>query len=669
MAPEQLEGKPTTNRTDIYALGIVIFEMLTGRRPFQGDSEVAIAHRQVSESFPSAKSLVPSLDPQWDRVIGTCLKKDPAARFESADQVVEAIHSRGRRLVRHRLFMPSIAAAAVVALAIGSLAWFGVPGFMVRVPSQQRVAVLEFENVGGDPANRAFCEGLMQTLAGQLTELQQFQGSLSVVPASDIRKDKVTSPREAQRQFGVNLAIAGSVQRSKDGVKLIVTLVDAKALKQLRSHSMFVPATDAVAMQEGVVRDVTNLLDLELRPEASKRLAKGNTAVPGAYDFYLQGTGYLLAGNPTLDQAITEFQHALELDGNYALAYAGLGQAYWNKYVVTRDKAWVDRSREACEKAFRLNPDLGAAHLALAVLNNGTGKYEEGMREAQQAISIDPTDSQAYAELARAQERLHQPEQAEATLNKAISLRPNYWNNYMRLGALYNRLSKYSDAEKTFRHLIELVPDNPVGYSNMGGTLLNEGRDKDAEPFLKKSIEVRPNEDAYSNLATAYFNLGNYSAAVPVMEQLTKGGTRRFDVWGNLGDAYRWAPGKGQLAAGAYAKAIEYALKAIEINPKSGLALSSLAMYEAKSGDLKRAVRDSERAFDAEPGNSAVLVNVSIALEVSGQREEALRYLGVALSRGYPTKVLEKDPELKNLRNDNRYTTLVAMVLGTKGGH
>jgi serine/threonine-protein kinase len=668
MAPEQIRGEPATPATDVYAFGVVMFEMLTGKRPFTGDSNLAIAMQHVTEPPPAPRSLAPQLDPKWDGVILGCLRKGSAERFPSTAEVMSALHSNlpAARPAPQPLRLPrpaKLAAVLLVVLAAGLVLWYARDRLFPPGPSQQRVAVLEFDNIGGDAANQAFCEGLMETLAGQLTELEQFQGSLSVVPASDVRRGKIASVRDAQREFGVNLVITGSVQRSADGIRLIVNVVDARQLKQLRSHQLFIARSDPVAMQQGVVQQVTDLLDLELLPQARRHLAQANTTVPGAYDFYLQGFGYMLTGALRADQAIAEFRHALDLDPAYALAYAGLGQAYWTKYQATKDQTWISQAWDACRRALALNPRLAASHITLAILSNGTGHYADAMQEAQQAIAIDPANFQGYSELATAEERSHQLVDAETTLKSAISRRPSYWNSYVRLGSFYERHGRYKDAEPLFQHLIELVPDNPAGYTNLGAIYHFEGREQDAVAMLNKSIQIRPTQAAYSDLGTVYFFLGRFTDAVPVYEHLAAEGTRNYVIWGNLGDAYRWTPGMRPKSLHAYDMAIQYANQALSVNPSDPAALSSLALYQAKSGQLAPALANSAKALAQAPSDSDVLFKAAVVSEIAGKRDAALSYLSKAARSGYSKNEIEVEPELQALRSDERYSRLVAIPL------
>jgi serine/threonine protein kinase/Flp pilus assembly protein TadD len=678
MAPEQFEGQRLTPAADIFALGVVMYEMATAKRPFPSHEILqAAVQRGRKPSVPS--SIQRKLPRRCDEIVGRCLEFDPKKRYGSAKIVAEEIKDSWKVKLRRTWLRASAAVLAVIALASGlmlvptirerveGIMWAWTSGAITSrlMPSEQRVGVLEFENVGGDPANQAFCDGLMETLSSQLTELEQFHGSLSVVPASDIRKQKVTSAREAQRDFNVTLVITGSVQRSPTGVRLTINVVDARQLKQLRSHTMFIPETDAVSMQERVIGQVTELLDIQMRPDAQHRLAVGRTSVSGAYAYYLQGYGYLLQGNGAADQAITEFQQALRLDPDYALAHAGLGRAYWSKYLATKDRSWIDQAWQECSRAIELGPQLSDPHVTLALLSSGTGKYEEAIREAKQAIQIDPNNDRGYSELARALDATGQTDAAEVTLKKAISIRPDYWYNYARLGFFYGQHTRYKEAETQFQRVIELVPDNPAGYTNLAAIYHLEGRESDAEKMLKKSIQLEPTNIAYSNLATVYFFEGRYADAVPIMEKLASdtkgvcGNTQEYVQCGNLGDDYRWTHGNAKKAALAYQKAVELAQDAVNVNPRDATALSGIALYRAKLGQSNEAQQTIEKALALAPDDETVLFDAAVVYELAGARARALKFLQGAVIGGYSSNEIAAEPELRKLREDPRYQAAV----------
>lgn len=693
MSPEQVSGTALGRASDIYSLGVVAYQMVTGNLPFEGETALVRMVKRLHEPPVPPRSYVPDLPPAWETAILRCLRLTPDQRFTTTIEFVGAIDNKEGVLlesagsvngahppaagssefsqpVKRSINSRTAAIAAVLALSIASVAAYSlrdpiastlhvIASTLRPPPFQKRVAVLKFENVGNDRAQAAFCDGLMEILSSKLSTLEQFQGSLSVVPTSEVRKEHVTSAREARRNFDATLVITGSVQRSSNGIHLIVNVVDATELKQLRSLDILIPTTDAATFQNGLVEQVAHLLGLEVKPEAQRLLAKSNTRVPGAYEFYLQGIGYLLSGVTGADHAITEFRHALDLDPLYALAFTGLGQAYWTKYLETKDPQWITQAWSACEHAIRLNSHLAEAHITLSILYAGTGRYEEAAREAQQATTIEPGNFQAYTELARALERLNRPSEAEAELKRAIDLRPGYWNNYVRLATFYFRHGRYGDAEPLYRHVINLVPDNPAGYTDLGVIYHLEGREAEAERILKQSLQVRPTEKAYSNLATVYFFTGRYAEAVPIMERLTSTGTKEYFFWGNLGDAYRWTPGRRQDAQKAYSRAIQLATEALTINSRDPRALSSRGLYEAKSGDFEAALRDAQLALAAAPHDNNVLFSTAVVYELASKRSDALEYIGMAVRRGYSLNEISHDPELANLRQDARYKELL----------
>jgi serine/threonine protein kinase/tetratricopeptide (TPR) repeat protein len=668
MSPEQVRGDRVGPRSDIYSLGVVAYQLVTGSLPFDGETSLIRMVKRLHEPPVPPRRRNTSLDPRWETAIVRCLEREPEDRFANATDLVEALEHdappAGERrteplafLGRHRWRLLAMAAILVV------LIWLAagrIRSWVSPIPQEKRVAVLRFENISGDRGEQAFCEGLMETLSSKLTQLEQFQGSLSVVPASEIRKEKITSAREAKQQFNANLVISGSVQRSPDGLRLLVNLVDANTLRQLRSREVVVAATDAVAMQNGVISQITDLLDIELRPEARQRLAEGNTAVPGAYDFYLQGAGYLRAGTDSTDKAIALFEHALRLDSRYSLAYAGLCEAYRMKYANTKDPQWVDRAWRQCRQAIELSPRSVAARVTLAGLDAATGRYDEAIDQAQQAISIDPASDQAFAALASALDRNGRTSEAEATLKRAIQLRSGYWYNYARLGAFYFRHSRYKEAEEPYRRVIELVPDNAGGYTNLGVMYHLQGREREAEQLLKRSLDIRYSAEAASNLATVYFFQSRYAEAVPLLEKLVSSGTQDYVYWGNLGDAYRWTPNLSDKAPATYTKAVALAKQAVAVNPRDGLALSAMALYRAKLGQMKEAVKVLNEALAVAPDDTTVTFTASIVHAIAGHQQSALQYLAMAVRGGYSGTEIAAEPELRPLRELPQYQAITA---------
>jgi serine/threonine-protein kinase len=515
--------------------------------------------------------------------------------------------------------------------------------------------------VGGDPEAGAFSDGLSETLSAKLTELARSH-SLQVVPATEVRTQGVKTADQARREFGVNLVLEGSLHRSGDVVRVTYALVDARARRQLRAGTITVRAADVFALEDQVVQEAARMLDLEMRPEERETLAMHGTQVASAYDLYLQGRGYLQNYHKPEDveNAINVLKRALELDPSYALAYAGLGEAYWRKYDTSHEISWLDSAREACGRAVKLDTKLAAAHICLGTLASRTGHYDKAVEEFQRAVGKEPGNDDAYRGLASAYEDLGKLPDAERTYRRAIELHPSYWAGYRDLAAFYYRHGRYSEAEKQLHTVLELTPDNVRAYTGLGAIYHLMGKDDDAVEVLKKSLAIKPTPEAYTNLGTIYHFEGRYRDAVPMMEKAVEFGGANYKLWGNLAEAYYRTPELKAKAPEAYTQALQLARKQLSINSKDGEAWAWLAVYSVKLGEKDKALGATEHAWRLAPGNVNVLFRAAQVYELAGDRERALKALESAVKGGYSTDEIRTAADLAELRKDPRYQRLMA---------
>jgi serine/threonine protein kinase/tetratricopeptide (TPR) repeat protein len=678
MAPEQLKGERADFRSDIYALGVILYEAVTGKRPFGSRSTVTLIGEILDKSPVPPRQVNPSVSPVLENAIVHCLAKEPGRRYQSASELRAVLESiQGRRTEIRNLSpsenlrprrLASIAFLVSVILGAGFFAIRGSPERLVKVDAAEpaELAVLPLSMSGASGESDAFSNGLIETLTSRLIRLSR-DHALQVVPASEIRESNVKTLQEANRRFGATLGLQVSVERAGDLVRVNYALVDAKKHRQLQGDTITVPASDPFGLEDKVADSVVKALQIELQPDERKAFAEHGTTSPSAYDFYLQGKGYLqdFQKPANIDNAIAEFNHALEQDPNYALASAGLGDAYWEKYKITRDSAWVKRAKSACDRAVTLEDAEAAGHACLGTVYTGTGAYEKAIEQFRVAADLQPTDDLAYKGLAYAYERLNKPEEAEQIFKKAISLRSNYWANYNWLGELYFRQGNFKEAEKMFSEVARLTPDSYIGYGNLGITYLSEGEYTKAVAMLERSVSIQPNAENTSNLAALYFQQRRFADAARLNESAVKLNDQNYEVWGNLGDAYYWSPGERSKAVPAYSTAIKLANEQLKVNPRNANLLGYVAGYYAMISEQELAMDYIRRGLAIAPSNADLLFSAALVYNQFGKKRESLDYLTKAVAAGLSAPLLTDTPNLDNLHTEPRYQELLAQSRDT----
>jgi tetratricopeptide (TPR) repeat protein len=494
-------------------------------------------------------------------------------------------------------------------------------------------------------------------LSTKLTQLERFQAALRVVPFSEVRSAGIQSVGAARESFGVTLVVTGSVQRVGEAIRLTANLVDAESLRQLRAVVLDAERGDPVALQDGLIRQVADMLDLEISSEAGVVLAAGGTGVGSAWEQYVEGRGHLQRYDDpaSVDAAISAFQAALQRDPEYALAYAGLGEAYWREYELTRDDRSVELGQRACERALALNDLLAPVHVTLGLLHSGTGELEAARVDFEKALALDPLNADALQGKARVLELSGEPDQAKRTYLRALELRPDYWGFHNALAVFYWRQARYADAEQEFRRVIELAPGSMRGYSNLGGLLFLVGREDEAVAVLERSLAIRPTYVALSNLGTIQFFRGRYEEAAEAFRRALKQDDRDLDLWRNLGASLYWTPGRRGEARPAFERARELAEAALRVNPRDTAVLTVLADALAMLGE-GRAARDRlGEALKLAPEDVNVQFRAAQIYTTLGERSAALKWLIKALEGGYSLRELLSVPDLAELRQDPRF--------------
>ena len=669
MAPEAVREEESDSRADIFSLGIVFYEAIAGSNPFRAKSFLETSDRILNHEQVPLCELNPKLPAEFDRIVGKMLAKDPAQRYSAAADLAVDLRALERTLTesgvrvikqlpvaRRRWAMPwgtlILAAASLVAIAVYTPArqqlkiWLGIS----PIPRTKQVAVLPLSVADGDAQTAAFGAGLTETLTAKLTQLTG-DPSFQVVPATEIRGKHVSTVDDARKEFGVNLVLEGSLHKSGQQVRVNCILVDARTRRQLRAESLTFAATDSFAAEDAVVNGAIRMLELEIQGRQRKALETHGTQVAGAYDYYLQGRGYLqnYDREENLDSAVQVFERALAIDPGYALAYAGLGDAYWKKYRSNKEPSWIEKSRAACQQASRLDSKLSSAHACLGTLSAGTGNYQEAAREFERAVETEPTNDDAFRGLAGAYERLGKPEEAENTYRRAIELRPHYWAGYNWLGAFYYRHVRFREAAEMFNQVVALAPDSFLGYSNLGATYVEQARYADAIRILEQSIAIRPSDYGYTNLGNAYFFLRRYEEADQAYQQAIKLSEKDSLLWWNLGDGYYWTPGKRSQSVAAYRQGITTAEEELRVNPKNSYSYGVLAICHAMLGEKKLAFDALGSGLQLSSADPFLLFQAALVYNQFGQSDEAIAWLKKAQTAGFSRARIRDYPNFDSL--------------------
>ena len=676
MSPEQVRGEKLDARTDLFSLGLVLYEMATGQRAFSGQTQ-AVLHNEILNSVPvPVHELNSTLPPKLEAVIAKALEKDCNLRYQSAAEMRAGLQelkqdSQGARtsaaLQAAGSSVPRAVAQsvkrhaviyAVIACALAALVALMMTGVIRNPfppkPQERHLAVLPFLNIGNDPTDKAFAEGISETLTSKLSQLERFDKSFWVVPAGDARTMK--SPDEAHRNLDVTLAITGSVERTPDGVQVSTNLIDAANHRQLASRTLNVPSISLEDLQQQVWEAVADMLDLQVPAEVKKELAAGGTSHPEAYRLYEQGNGFLQRyTTDDVDHAIDLFNKVLAIDPKYALAYAGLGDAYGWKYYDTKDPQWIVKATQNASRAVELNDQLIPARMSLAKVYERIGQPDKALAEYKRVLEQDPTVTDAETYEAKIYESQGHFGQAEEIYKHAIARHASYGRGHADLGELYYSTGRFDEAIQQFQTAIDLSPDNPVGYFDLGASYIALGRYDDAIAVLKKGLSIKPSADAWTNLGGAYMYLGKWDEAADAMKRATELSPHDHVMWRNLGDAYDQIPSRATDASQAYHKALELATEQLKVNPKDSDALSSIALYYAHLGQKDQAETFIGRALEVAPKDSQNLFTAALVYEIVGHREQALSAVEQAVKAGYSLEEVEKEPELRKLRTDPRY--------------
>ena len=681
MSPEQVECSAVDGRSDIYSFGLMLYEMVTGDLPFQGNTLQLMLGRV--QSMPRNPTLLNSkLPPYLAGIIMRCLEKDVARRYQTFDDVLgdlEAEHCTpaGKTRKTKQITLPHFSAASIIVtvLALAVLIGGGIavrrymlePGTSnqaVAAPTKF-VAVLPFRDMSQRSGEDYLAEGISEALYTKLFGLKDVQ----VASPSDVQRIKNVDDlaNNIGRALGVKFVIRGTVESDGDRLVIGVKLDDAATGKRLLQKDFRGVRQDILITQDQVYSELLKIIEGKPSDEGVSRTSLHQTENYAAYEQYLKGKsamrGQLDVKN--VKNAIHFYELAIKEDPSFAIAYSGIADANLRMWKATKQGDWAQQALSAAQAAQSQNDNLPEVHFALGSAYIATGKTAEAVSEIKRALELAPNSDDGYRRLGDAFRAGNNKQEALAAYEKAIELNRYYWFNYNVLGSACVKFSEYPRALEAFKRVTELEPGEVAGYQNLSAVYLSMGDYEKAVPILQKSLEIKKHSVGYSNLGTAYFYLKQYDKAVEMFNEAVNldraGGDASEIHLGNLADSYRWA-GKTQEANATYDQAIAQGFKEVQVNPKDASRMGRIALYYAKKGDSSKAADLIRRARAIDANDATLIYTQAVVQWLNGRQDDALNSLGQALDKKYSLREIQSDPELSKLVALPQFTDLVKQV-------
>ena len=384
-----------------------------------------------------------------------------------------------------------------------------------------------------------------------------------------------------------------------------------------------------------------------------KRAQAEVSASPAAYESYLRGQEYLARydkpGN--LNAAIKLFESTTQADPKFALAFAALGEAYWNKYLFDEDPKWVQLASAACKRAAELNDQLPAVYITLGRIHSGTGLRDLAIQEFQRAQELDHHNAAALLGLADTYADVGRNQEAEDLYKRASAMRPADSDGYYRLGAFYYREHRFSEAADQFRRVIDLLPDHVPAHTSLGTTLLSLGREDEAEAEFKKSLALAPDYVAASNLGVIYYNQKRFAEAAEMTEKALQVNDKDYRLWNNLAIAYEWL-GQPDKARQAFSQELTRLEQIAPLRPDDAEVHANLGAMYSQLRLRDKAKMQLDAALALSPDDAGILGKAGEAYENLGERSLALEYFRKALQKGWTLEDLKMNPDLRSLLSD-----------------
>ena len=627
--PELLRGLEADARSDQYERGVLLYEMLTGSKPYATSNAAALVHRAMTEDPPPPSSRRPDIPADLDAVVLRALARERGERFADMRELAAALAAAPE---------PSRPVAAPTAAR-------SFPAGPPRVPDPLYLAIAPFRAEG--------VEALGSRLEFVLRALLQRSGARIVPWPAEPSAD----PALAAKTAGANALLEAVLAR--DASRIRVEFAATDLLHGLQFAGDRVEGSEAALfdLEDAFAAAISSALGLvgTIAP------APGRAPDPAREELLLQALASIRRHDsvPMIEGAIGLLEDLLAAEPESARLHAALGRACLRKYRITKLREWEARAARAIERALELEPDGTAVHLALGELHVETGAHAAAIAELELVLAREPGNADAEIGRGRAYLALGRLEEAEAAARAALRGDAGDWRGWSLLGLVLYHANRYEDALAAWQEVVRLTPDNAVGYRDLGSCYYRLERHDEAADAYRRSLEIQPNAYAYSSLGTLLFFQGAHEAATDALRKAAHLRPADPYLWGNLGNACRWIAGREGESADALDRAIGLAAERLARNGADYEMWAKQAEWLAGRGRAEEARAAIARARELAPDDVDVIaraVHVHVDL---GEIDESVRNLREAVALGYPVTEFRRSTALRPLHGHPEFKRIV----------